>query len=173
MLTRALLLLGVAALLPGSALAQNPDPPGPGEPTALRTEHQTASQVALAVPTIGVRFTWQNLHGNWSKGAAQTQFQLQIVQNTTVNTGNATNKGEVVHDTGKVSSAAQYYQLPASAALKPGTDYAWRVQVRPPFRSFYLPFSARFSAHFPRAVSARPSSAARRRRSPRRCTSRR
>ena len=39
-----LLLLGLAAL----GMAQNPDPPGPDEPTYLRTEFQPASTVALA-----------------------------------------------------------------------------------------------------------------------------
>ena len=121
--------LAVLAVIAGSTAAQNPDPPGPDEPSMLRTEHHTASEVTLAVPTEGVRFTWQNLHSNFSKGAAQSHFQLQVLQNTTANIGNATNKGEVVHDSGAVASAAQYYRLPASVTLKPGTDYAWRVQT--------------------------------------------
>jgi hypothetical protein len=120
------LLLGLLAAL---GMAQNPDPPGPDEPTYLRTEFQPASTVALAVPTSGVRFSWQNLHGNWSRGATQTHFQLQVVQNTTVNTGNSTNKGTVVYDSGSLESAAQQFELPPSVSLKPGTDYAWRVQT--------------------------------------------
>ena len=116
-------------LLAAVATAQNPDPPGPDEPTYLRTEFQPASTVALAVATSGVRFSWQNLHGNWSRGATQTQFQLQVLQNTTVNTGNSTNKGSVVYDSGKLESSAQQFELPPSVTLKPGTDYAWRVQT--------------------------------------------
>jgi alpha-L-rhamnosidase len=85
--------------------------------------------VALATPTSAVRFAWQNLHGNWSRGATQTQFQLQVLQNTSVNTGNSTNKGTVVFDSGKVQSAAQQFVLPPKVSLAPGTDYAWRVQT--------------------------------------------
>merc|ERR1719453_2532003 len=82
-------------------------------PHELRSEHLPPWQVGLALPSSGLRLSWQNQGSK--RGDVQSAWQVQVSHGS-----------QTFWDSGKRQTAEQQVTVPID--LQPDTDYEWRVQ---------------------------------------------